>query len=174
VLQTSAIQTIAAQTRPQKLLSDAIIMAKTARIERIATKVRINTLRRVVRLAIKLVAHEGQWGKGLRELHVQTGLSMLSLLASAQEARGVLTEARSHQLLGLAIHHGILTATSIPFLPVAAREHLDQMDDAHSLRSSSLVMPAVVNKAAWENLYRRTEEIVNSQTGPQDPWWIAD
>ena len=174
VLQTSAIQTIAAQSQPLKLLSDAIIMARTARIERIATKVRINTLRRVTRLAIELVAHEGQWAEGLRSLHVQTGLSMLSLLASAQEARGVLTEAQSHQLLGLAIHHGILTATSIPFLPVAAREHLDQMDDEHSLRSSSLVMPAVVNKAAWENLYRRTEEIVNSQTGPQDPWWIAD
>ena len=128
----------------------------------------------MTRLAIEVVAHEGQWAEGLRELHVQTGLSMLSLLASAQEARGVLTEAQSHQLLGLAIHHGILTATSIPFLPVAAREHLDQMDDEHSLRSSSLVMPAAANKAAWENLCRRAEAVVDAQTGPEHPWWIGD
>lgn len=169
VLQTSAIQTIAAQTRPQKLLSDAIIMAKTARIERIATKVRINTLRRVVRLAIKLVAHEGEWGEALRELHVLTGLSMLSLLASAQEARGVLTEAQSHQLLGLAIHHGILTATSIPFLPVVVREHLDQLDDEHSQRSTSLVMPAVANTAAWEKLFRMAENVISVHSGPDQP-----
>ena len=174
VLQTSAIQTIAAQTQPQKLLSDAIIMAKTARIERIATKVRINTLRRVARLAIELVAHEGRWGDGLRELHAQTGLSMLSLLACVQEARGALTEDQSHQFLGLAIHHGILTATSIPFLPVAAREKLDQLEDEHSLRSSSLVMPTVADKTAWKNLYLRTEIIVDAQSASHRPWWIND
>ena len=174
VLQTSAIQTIAAQTQPQKLLSDAIIMAKTARIDRIATKVRINTLRRVARLAIELVAHEGQWGDVLRELHAQTGLTMLSLLACAQEARGVLTEEQSHQFLGLAIHHGILTATSIPFLPVAAREKFDQMDDEHSMRSSSLVMPAVTDKTAWKNLYQRTEIVVDAQSVSHRPGRIND
>lgn len=168
VLDTSAIKTIAAQTQPAKLKSDAFIMAKVARIDRISTKVRLNTMRRVVRLSIELAGHCGPWGDALRHLHSQTGLSMLSLLACAHDICGPIGDVAAHRLLGLAIHHGILTATSIPFLPTEARARLDLMDDEHSLRSSTLAMPRVDDLDGWKEVFAAARALVENQS--VDDW----
>jgi GT2 family glycosyltransferase/RimJ/RimL family protein N-acetyltransferase len=78
ILTSSMIHTVAAQDRPDKILSDARIMAKVSAFPRMTTKARENTLRRVSRLTGQLLQHPGSWKSGLRELHEKTGLPVLA------------------------------------------------------------------------------------------------
>ena len=112
ILPDSMIRTVASQEMPEKLLSDARIMAKVNLIPRLEEKVRQNVRRRVLRLAIRLLSHPGRWGSRLHDLDQLADIPALRLLAEAHETRGVLTEAEGNALLADAISAGLISPTA--------------------------------------------------------------
>jgi hypothetical protein len=116
IVASSMIRTVAAQDRPEKILSDARIMAKTAAIARLPDKVRRNSLRRVVALAAKLAGQPGVWAPAIGELKGTTGLQTLALLEAAARTDG-LTESAVLDLLAAAAARDFLPPSERDFLP---------------------------------------------------------
>ncbi|MFN0126103.1 MAG: glycosyltransferase [Verrucomicrobiales bacterium] len=116
IVASSMIRTVAAQDRPEKILSDARIMAKAAAIARLPAKMRRNSLRRVVTLAAKLIGQPGIWTPAVGELKNSTGLQSLALLEAAARAGG-LDEAAVLGLLSAAASRGILPPNERDILP---------------------------------------------------------
>jgi glycosyltransferase involved in cell wall biosynthesis len=112
VLPDSMIQTVASQERPEKILSDARIMAKVSLIPRIEEKIRHNARRRVVSLAIQLLSNPGRWAPRLHELDQLADLPALRLLVDAHKVRGVLTQEEGTAILLDAISAGIIPPTA--------------------------------------------------------------
>jgi len=117
VLDTSMIRTVAAQDRPEKVLSDARIMAKVTRMERLDQTTLKNTKRRVLKLAIRLVGMPGDWRSDLLHLQDVTGLRSLFLLAAAHRNSGQVAEDRCHSLLAAAAEAGYLASEEVRSLP---------------------------------------------------------
>ena len=116
IVGTSMIRTVAAQDRPEKILSDARIMAKAAAIERLPDKARRNSLRRVVTLAAKLMGQAGDWAPALGELRSVTGLQTLALLEAAAR-KGGFDETAALRLLAAAVARGMLPPSERDLLP---------------------------------------------------------
>lgn len=116
IVASSMIRTVAAQDRPEKILSDARIMAKAAAIERLPVKTRRNSLRRVVTLAAKLAGQPGTWASALGELQMATGLQSVALLEAASRTGG-LEEASVLGLLSAAAGRGFLPPNERDVLP---------------------------------------------------------
>ena len=175
ILNSSMIRTIAAQDKPEKILSDARIMAKAATIPRLEEKSRTNTKRRIISLAIQLINLPGNWHDAPSDLQRRTNLSTLSLLAAAQKYRKLLSPDDSHRLLANAITHGFLPASEFAAQPKAVTNLLNERDPKRPAPRQLLSLPEGHDITAWEQLYIRLEREATAAAQSTMPvrksWW---
>lgn len=140
ILDSSMIRTVAAQDRPEKVLSDARIMAKVSSFQRLDEVTRKNTRRRVIKLAAQLIQHPGDWERGLLEIQRIAQLESLHVLAAAHRDRGQIIEEESQRLLAAAARDGLLPPDEVSALPKSV---------ASQLRNLSRTAPPPEQRKPW-------------------------
>jgi glycosyltransferase involved in cell wall biosynthesis len=176
VLPTSMIRTVAAQDRPEKILSDARIMAKAAVMARLPEKTRVNLRRRLAGLGLQLLAMPGPRHPELLELHDRTGLRIFQLLAAVHRHVGPMAAARGERLLAAAVHHGWLPAAEWAALPktLTAQWPAPGPATAGGPAPATRPLPATEDQTAWVEWCRLLE--AGPVAAPPDPgkgggWW---
>ena len=157
ILASSMIRTVAAEDKPEKILSDARIMAKVTNMQRLDETTRKNSKRRVLKLTIRLLDHPGDWHGGLLELQQVTGLQALFLLAAAHRDRGQLPSDVSHRLLASAADRGFLPAGELKSFPKPASKLLQATKGPRFSNVPS-------DPDRWVEIYQELK--VNRK-----PWW---
>jgi glycosyltransferase involved in cell wall biosynthesis len=175
ILNSSMIRTVAAQDKPEKLLSDAFIMAKVAAMPRLDEKTRINTKRRIINLAIQLLSlPNGDWSKAIGDLQSSTHLTTLSLLGAARAHRQDVSTDDFHGLLVRAATLGFLPTEELVNLPKPVTNLLPKGKRLAPARFHPF--PEGHDTSAWEQIYKQMEreselEDKTKISAKKSSWW---